>query len=70
MTRNLTTNVLIFIYLIFFYSQLISLLPLCGVIPGITPKTEAVTRGGGVGSGARLDTFGVRMSIILFKIIC
>ena len=44
--ENLTTNVLIFIYLIFFYSQLISLLSLLGVILGITPKAEIITRGG------------------------
>ena len=58
MTKNLTTNVLIFIYLIFFLIPDHVVNPAWFVVGGTT-KDQAGLTTGGAGGGARLDTFEV-----------
>ena len=57
--ENLTTNVLIYIYFIFFYIKPYRFNLLLSVVVGTTGKSRRLKRGGGVGGCARLDTFGI-----------
>ena len=65
MTKNLTSNVLIFIYFIFFIPRVTFILLLC-FLHGKGKKHQQENKRGARGP-ARLDTFGMRKVVYLLE---